>query len=97
MVSRGQALWIVPHEVRNNRADSSLFVIQHDGCATRGAGTQFKWSIRILIVERLSVQAFPIVHCQVTMVEEDDMGRLLPGDTFTDRTMADVVVYRIIT
>ena len=30
------------------------------------------------------------------MIEEGDVGRVLSGDTFTNRAMAGVVVYRVI-
>ena len=77
-------------------ADSSLFVIEHDWCATCRAGAQLERPIWILIVEGLTVQAFEVVDFQVSVVKEDDMSRILPGNALTDRTVASVVVYRIV-
>ena len=96
MVSRRQARWIISHEVRHNHADSSLLVIEHNWCATFRAGAQLERPTWILIVERLTVQAFEVANFQVAVVEEDDMSRILPSNALTDRTVASVVVYRIV-
>ena len=96
MVSRRQARWIISHEIRHNHADSSLFVIQHDWCATFRAGAQLERPIWILVVEWPTVQAFEVVDFQVAVVEEDDMSRILPSNPFTDGAVASVIVYRIV-
>jgi hypothetical protein len=49
-----------------------------------------------LIVEGLTVQTVLLVDLQVTVVEEDDMGRILCGDPLADGAVADVVVYGIV-
>jgi len=96
MIGCGQAVRIVSHEIRHNRADASLSVIEHNRCTTSRARAQFQRSIGILIVEWLTIQPVKAVYPQITVIEENDVSAVLPGNAFADRAMADVVVYRLV-
>ena len=96
VVSRRQALGIESHEVRHNRANPSLLVVEHDRCATRRARTKLQRTIGVLSVERLTIQSVEIVHRQISVVEEDYMSAVLPSHTFTDGAVTGVVVDRVV-
>ena len=96
VIRRRQAFRIVSHEVRHNHADSMFFVIEHDGCATTRACAQLQRTIGISSVEGLTIQTVEIVYGEVSVIKEDNMGRVLPGDSFTDGALAGVVVDRVV-
>jgi hypothetical protein len=73
-----------------------LLVIKHDGCATTRARTELQRAIGILGVERLTIQAVELVYGQVSVVKKDNMGAVLPGNSFTDGAVTGVVVDRVI-
>jgi hypothetical protein len=73
-----------------------LFVIEHNGCATGRARAQLQRPIGVLTVERLTIQAVQVFDFQISVVKEDDMSGILPGNAFTDRAVASVVVYRVV-
>jgi hypothetical protein len=73
-----------------------LFVIEHNRCATVRAGAQLQRPIWVFGVERLTIQSIEVVYFQISVVKEDDMSGILPGNAFTDRAVASVVVYRVV-
>ncbi len=57
MIGRRQAVWVVTHQVWNDRSDAPFLVVEHDRCATGFTGAQFQWPILIFSVEWLALQA----------------------------------------
>ncbi|MCH8906340.1 MAG: hypothetical protein IH840_04550, partial [Candidatus Heimdallarchaeota archaeon] len=47
-------------------------------------------------VERFTIQTIEIVYFQVSVVKEDDMSGILPGNAFTDGAVASVDVDRVV-
>ena len=92
MVGRWYACWIISHQIGDDYANSSVFIIKQDGCATTGAGTQFQRPVRIVFVERLTIQAAFVVNLKVCVVKQRDMSRVLPRNAFTDRAVTGVAV-----
>lgn len=75
--------------------DSPLLVIQHDRRAADFAHAQLQWAARILVVEGDALQAVSTGNGEISVLEEHDVGRRLPGDALADRTMTGVVIDRI--
>jgi hypothetical protein len=49
-----------------------------------------------LIIERLTIQTIEVFDFQISVIKEDDMSGILPGNTLADRAVARVNVYRVI-
>lgn len=85
VVSRGQSLGIKPQQVGHDCADSSFLVIEHNGCTASRARSQLWRTIRILGVERLTIQAAEVIDLQVSVIKEDTVRAVLPGNAFANR------------
>ena len=96
MIGRRHAVRGMAHQVRHDRANAVLFVIEHDGCATGRAGAEFQGTIRVLIVEWLAVQAIGVIDGEITVSEKRDMGRVLSRNALADGAVTGVVVDRIV-
>ena len=44
-------------------------------------GAQFQGTVRILIIEWLTVQAIEVINCQISVIEKYDMGCVLTCNT----------------
>lgn len=95
MISRRQGRGVEAHQVRDNRLNPPLLVIEHDRRAAVTANAELKRAIGVLGVERLTLQTSFIVDLHVTMIEEHHMGRVLARHALTYRTMARMAVDRI--
>ena len=58
--------------------------------------TNLPWPIRVVGVERLTIQPIGIIYFDVAVVKEGDVGRILAGNTFADGAVTSVVVYRFV-
>lgn len=92
MIFRGQTGAVVSHQIGDDDPYAVLFVVQHDRGAAGFAGAKFERTIRIICIERLTVEIFGIVHGQVGMFEKHNVGCVLSGDRFAHRAMAGVIV-----
>ena len=92
MIGRGQARRIVTHQVRYDSPNTALFVIEHDRCATGGTGAKFQGTVRVLIIERLTVQAIIVIDVQIPVLEKHYVGRRLTGNSLADGAVTSVVV-----
>ena len=61
VIRRRQAVGVETHQVRDHRPDPPLLVVQHDRRAAGGAGAQLERSVRVLRVERLTIQGVRVV------------------------------------
>jgi len=86
----------VSHQVRDCHPNPVLFVIKHDRSSALGTDTQFKRAVRVLVIERHPVQAALVVHVQIAMVEESDVGGVLSSDSLANGAMTSVVIDRIV-
>src|SRR6056297_1744929 len=95
-VIRGRGdLIIIAHQVWHDDADAALLVVEHDRRAAIRAGAQLQRTIGIVGIERLALQTGLVVHRHIAMLEEHDMGGVLPGDALADGTVTGVIVDRV--
>src|SRR5262245_39412347 len=65
-VIRGRQLrCVVTHQIRYDRANPVLLVVEHDRFTACRAGAELEWPIRILSVERLSLESGHVVDGEV--------------------------------
>jgi hypothetical protein len=72
-----------------------LFVIKHNRRATRGARAQFERPVWVFIVEGLTFQTAGLIYFQVSVIKEDNVSALLPGNTLAHGAVAGVAIYRV--
>ena len=96
VVRRRQPARVEAHQVRHDRPNAALLVVQHDGRAAVGTHAEFKRPAGVLVVERLALQAAGLVDGEIAVPEKDDVRRVLARDSLANRTMADVVVDGIV-
>ena len=90
-----QLVGVMPHQVGHDNPDPLFLVIQHDRCAACLADAQLQRAVRILVIERHALQAAGVFYAEITMFEEDNMGRRLSRDALAHRAMTGVVVDRV--
>src|SRR5690606_29765309 len=68
VVARGHAVRVEAHQVGHDSADSALLVIEHDRRAAGRAGAELQRTVRVLVVERLTLQVIRLVDLEVAVL-----------------------------
>ena len=96
MIAGGQVVRRIPHQVGHNGANAALLVIQHDRGATGSTCAQFQWAVWIAGIERLPFQVIRVIDNNIAVIEKHNVGRVLTCDALANRTMAGVIVNRVV-
>ena len=95
VVGRWHACGVEAHQIGDDGADPPPLVVKHDRHTTIATDAKFERSVRILVVERQPLEPTFVFDMQITMLEKDNMGRVLPRHLLTHRAMTGVAIDRV--